>query len=513
MTKGFIPRSLTFQHDRETVSLDADSVLTDARLVGRPLILLGEAGGGKSEVLRRWAGGQVATARQVIYGWQPTQGRSFVDGLDEAAGLHDGDALDRLLGALEAQRNTDFVIACRVADWRSTTGAATIKEWTGVKPVELTINPLERNGIVGFLQERNGLSQGDAEAFVTNYEERGLSDWLGNPQTLGMLADVIRGAERPETMGALFQLFVEKTWFEPRRQDTPLASASRQDVLDAFGALFAALIVGGYHALTLAHGATRSSSDLPLAECKALPGIRALSDKQLNAFLGSRLVTGAGNDRLIYQHRRIGEYLGARWLAAQVKTTAMRERLLSALQFAGLVPSNLRGLWGWLAEDAQLAVQVINTDPLAVIDYGNADTLDPQRARALLAAIERAEDEHQFFGWREYRAAALVQDALSSEVERILVEPGDKRFWTQFILLRQMRNSEIVSRHQKTLRGLMLDTTRPYATRDAAADALADHGALNDWPALLVQLAQSSNRDSLRLALVIMLPESRPDVK
>lgn len=504
MTKVFVPRSLTFQHDRETVSIDADIALTDARIVGRPLILLGEAGSGKSEVLRRWAGEQEATARQVIYGWQSPQGRSFVDGLDEAAGLHEGDALDRLLGALEAQRNTDFVIACRVADWRSATGAATIKGWTGVKPVELTINPLERNEIVGFLQELNGLSRGDAEAFVTTYEERGLSDWLGNPQTLGMLAAVITDAERPETMGALFQLFVEKTWFEHRRQDTPLASASRQDVIDALGALFAALIVGGYDALTVAPGATRSSSDLPLADCRALPGVRALSDKQLNAFLGSRLVAGAGNDRLTYQHRRIGEYLGARWLAAQPKTKAMRERLLGALQQAGIVPSNLRGLWGWLAEDSALAVQVINCDPLAVIDYGNADTLDPQAARELLTAIERAEDAHQPFGWREYRAAALVQSALTSDVERILAVPGGKRFWTQFILLRQMRNPQVVSLHRKTLRDLMLDTARPYATRDAAAVALADYGALNDWPTLIAQLAQSNNRDSLRLALGMM---------
>ena len=135
MTESFVPRTLTFLHDREAVSIDDESTLTDTRLARQPLILLGEAGSGKSELLRRWAGGQVATARQITNGWQPKQGRSFVDGLDEAAGLHDGDALDRLLGALEAQRNIDFVIACRVADWRSASGAATIRDWTGVDPV------------------------------------------------------------------------------------------------------------------------------------------------------------------------------------------------------------------------------------------------------------------------------------------------------------------------------------------------------------------------------------------
>lgn len=508
MTESFVPRTLLFQHDREMLSIDAATALSDPRLSGRPLIVLGEAGSGKSELLRewvrQWGEGQVVTARQMINGQKPTQGRSFVDGLDEAAGLRDGDALDPLLGKLEAERTTDFVIACRVADWRSASGTTTIKGWTGVEPVELIIEPLGPNEIVRFLQERNSLSQDKSEAFVKYYEERGLSDWLGNPQTLMMLADVTRDEKRPETTGALFQLYVEKTWVEPRRQDTPLANASQRSVTDALGALFAALIVGGYEALTLATGAERSDADLPLAECKGLPGIAGLSDSQLLAFLGSRLVSGAGSDRFTYQHRRIGEYLGARWLSQQAQTRELRTRLLGALRHDGLVPSNLRGLWGWLSTNAELANEVIRTDPLAVVDYGDADSLGADAAKELLAAIQRAEDHHQYFGWREYRAAALMNPSLTADVERILAMSGNTRFWTKFVLMRQMRDAEVVSRHKPTLRALMLDEARPYATRDAAADVLADHGALEDWPALVRKLAQGKDRDSLRVALDIM---------
>ena len=186
------------------------------------------------------------------FGWPRNEGRSFVDGLDEAAGLHDGDALDRLLGSLEAQHNSDFVIACRVADWRSASGAATIKQWTGADPLELMIEPLDRPGIVGFLQRRNALSEANAESFAATYTDRGLGDWLGNPQTLSMLADVERAGKRPETTAALFKQYVDKTWDEPRKQNTPLALLSHHEVLDALGALFAALIVGGYDALTVA---------------------------------------------------------------------------------------------------------------------------------------------------------------------------------------------------------------------------------------------------------------------
>ena len=95
--------------------------------------------------------------------------------------------------------------------------------------------------------------------------------------------------------------------------------------------------------------------------------------------------------------------------------------------------ANLRGLWGWLSQDPELAIEVIRTDPLAVVEYGDADSLGPGAAKELLTAIERAESEHQAFGWRDYRAAALVSPALSADVERILAVRGDKRFWTQLI--------------------------------------------------------------------------------
>ena len=503
VTDTFVPRSISFEEDRKAVSIDAETALADPRLMGRPLILLGEAGSGKSELLRHWGGEQVATARQLMNGWLLSQGRSFVDGLDEAAGLHDGDALDRLLGILQAQRNTDFVIACRVADWRSASGAATVKQWTGTNPLELTIEPLGNSETLRFLQTRSRLTQDEAEVFTAHYADRGLGEWLGNPQTLSMLADLWSEGKRPETTGALFEQYVKQAWREPRKQNTLLADSRQEDVLIVLGALFTALIVGGYDALTLAPCVGGNDSELPLAEAKALPGVSALSDKQLKAFLDSRLVMGAGNDRFTYQHRRIGEYLGARWLAALATTNEVRARVLGALKHGELVPSNLRGLWGWLAEHEFLATDAISTDPLAVLDYGNADTLNAAAARALLVAIERAEDEHQPFGWREYRAAALMHPTLRADVERVLAVPGEKRFSTQFILLSQMRDAEAVLRHQATLRTLMLDEARPYGTRDAAAHALANHGALNDWPTLISRLAKGT-RESLRLALVLM---------
>jgi hypothetical protein len=103
VTSQFVPRTLSFKHDQETAFIDADAALDDPRLVGRPLIVLGEAGSGKSELLGRWGGGRIATANDLLAGLQARRGgRILVDGFDEVAGLKDGGALAQVLGKLEA---------------------------------------------------------------------------------------------------------------------------------------------------------------------------------------------------------------------------------------------------------------------------------------------------------------------------------------------------------------------------------------------------------------------------
>ncbi|MBT9373123.1 hypothetical protein [Rhizobium sp. CSW-27] len=502
MTIEFVARTLSFEYDRQAIQLDAESAIHDSRLQERPLVVLGGAGSGKSELLKLWSNDSAATARQLINGRRLTKGRVFIDGLDEAAGLRDGDALDQLLGKLEAERNSNFVIACRVADWRSASGKGTIKRWTGSDPIEITIDPLSRKGVASFLMQHSGVAQQKAEEFISDYEERGLTEWLGNPQTLLMLARLLENGKRPDTVKALFEQYVDVAWREPRKQNTALANVSRENALDVLGALFAALIIGGYDALSLAPGSKHSESDLRLGDCKVLPG---LATNELRDFLDSRLITGVGEDRFAYQHRRVGEYLGASWLARQAKSQKLRNRLLGALQLGEQVPSNLRGLWGWLADEPTFADDVIRADPIAVIEYGNADTLPAQHAKTLLAALERAEEDHAQIGWRRYNARSILLPALSTDVERILAAPKETRFQTQFVVLQQMRDAEVVARHEATLQTIVFDTERPYALRDAAADALASHGSIDDWRPLVQKLSRSDDRDSLRLALNLML--------
>lgn len=504
MTDTFVPRLLTFQYDRESVTLPDERVLTDDRLRARPIIVLGEAGSGKSDLLRHWADDKVVTAKQLIHDWPIDNTRLFIDGLDEVAGLKDGDALDRVLSRLKLQGNNDFVIACRIADWRSASATETIRSWTGVAPAELSIVPLDRDSVIQFLTLRCDFPEKAATELFTYHEERGLEEWLGNPQTLTMLARVWTIGRRPHTTGKLFEVYVDNVWKEGRKQTGFLQGSNQSEVLDALGALFAALILGGYDAVTLAPLFSIRPEDLPLAECKPLPGLALLTYQQLEDFLNSRLVAGLDPDRFSYQHRRIGEYLAARWIVQQAVADEVQERVLAALSHDGVVPSNLRGLWGWLAESRTFAPKVIAADPLAVVDYANADNLSPESARALLDALQRAEKRGEPFGWRQYRAASLVQPALKERTEKILGRSGENLFWTQLILIQQMRDVSTVERYRSTLLKVMLDEQRPFGIRSAASDALAGYSRINNWEEIVYQLSKSSDRQSLRLALHLM---------
>ncbi len=321
-----------------------------------------------------------------------------------------------------------------------------------------------------------------------------------------MLGEVAGQGQLPETTTTLFDTYVDLAWFEhnDQRPNAPLQALGKNVVLDALGAGFAALILTGSAALSDRPWNKITEGDLPRPDVVALPDAGHLA-----AALASRLCVGP-QERRTFQHKRIGEYLGARWLAKQADTPAKRSALLEVFTVNGIVPSSLRGLHAWLARhSAHLADDVIRTDPAGVIEYGDADTLNPAQGRVLLDALRAlAKRNPQFFVGYEPRAEALVQPNLIDEVWRILTErtADDTAFrcsWAlRIVLARQIKGQQLITQRRDSLVAIMLDERQDFAIRADFGKVLAQHGDIPNWPKLLeTMLGRRATENSTRLAV------------
>lgn len=500
----FIPRALAFVAEGSEVLLTHDDLLD----CSANLVVLGEAGMGKTRLLEELADGQTkfVTAQRLINSPDPRDLVGdyqclLIDALDEASAYEQGEAVNSVLAQIEKSRVPRFILSCRVEDWQAATTVALIVETFGERPLELTLKPFDQEQIVAFMAEK---LQGEenANAAIELYRARGLGDWLGNPQTLTMLADLIARGREPNSTTELFSDYVALSLPEANRsrrsRRADVGQEARQDIL---GAAFAALILSGKSALARP-GADLSYEDLRLAELRNLP-----VEMNWDAVSGNRLIRQfqGDPDRLIYAHRRLGEWLAARWLAKQARSLEVRERLFAVLVTDGIVPASLRGVFGWLAGYPEFSRMAIATDPMAVIEYGDADILGERDGRALLAALEDVAAQDPYFaGWSESRAKALVKgNLLSSTLEVLRDRTRNDRLRT--LLAGQLKGEKLAPEVVNELRGMALDQCEFYAIREEVAGALVGNVGADAMRTFIEQLRCQGSHDSTRLASHMIL--------
>lgn len=502
MTRPFIPRKLRYKQGSDEMQVDQDFLMRDPR----PLIVLGEAGMGKSTLLDRLQGIEgyaVCSARWLINHPEPrallgAANTLVIDALDEVNAQRDGDAVDLVVRKLGALGNPRFILSCRVADWRSATALQGLCDAYDATPVELHLDALQRRDAVTFLMATIGADA--AEKAIAHLEERGLDGLWENPQTLELIEQVATAGRLPESKGELFDTAVRLLRREHReaKSITPLAEMPESEVLDAAGAAFAALILSGAEALS--RKADTAEGDLAVAEVRALIEAYRLSD-----VLDARLFGARGTDRFSYAHRAIGEFLGAGWLIRRADTSRKRRRLLTLFHDQALVPASLRGIHAWLAwHSPDLAPQVIAADPMGVIEYGDADRLNVREARALLDALGALSRENpRFRDLTRYRVGGLVQRELLPDVREVLRSP-DTEFGLRLLVLQALEDSSLADELADVLLDILRDRGAAFANRSEAGERLAALGGGLDWPRILLELLAEKGDDGPRLAIELV---------
>jgi len=509
MTSTNIPRRLS--------GVDADGKLikqNQSDLLGRsePIVVLGDAGMGKTTLLENIGqelGYKFVHARRLVRSLDPSKllgdATAFViDALDELAVQAEGDAVDAVLGSLEKAGFPNFILSCRVADWRSATSTQAVADTYGNDPLELFLEPISRDEARILLS--NDVGDKSAENVISHFENIGLEGLFGNPQTLKLIRAVASERELPNSRAALFDLSTKKMWAEhsKTKATSSLSQLGETEALNAAGCLFSSLILTGKRAVSRLSALSTDEDDLPIAEISI-----ATSKDDLLAVLSSRLLTSnveGDPDRFTYTHRSVGEFLAARWLAQTADTDRKRRRLLKLFHGHGLVPASLRGIHAWLAQDTRLASHVITADPMGLVEYGDTNCLSDEQARTLLQSLlELGDRDPRFYDFdKTHSLHGIAKPSLCHELKELIISPSTP-FSLRAMLLHALSGSAVATRLAETFKELALDPDVTFYERRIAGNALVDLPIANvDWARIFSNLHDLADENSLRLAIELL---------
>ena len=207
-----------------------------------------------------------------------------------------------------------------------------------------------------------------------------------------------------------------------------------------------------------------------------------------NDALRVRLFQSEVENRFTHVHRVIAEFLGAKWLANCFSADVSEKRIFALFRQGEGVPTSLRGLHAWMAHfDETLARHCIKADPYAVLRYGDAETLNLDQARALLAALKTLSEDDPYFwseDWGRHPLSGLLRTELKDDV-RAIIEPFDHHIQLTNLLLEAMAGTALAEALAETLDAIMFDGRRYVGERSAATEALYIAGVRRDWEAVI----------------------------
>jgi hypothetical protein len=449
----------------------------------RPIVILGEPGTGKTDLLRnlgrKWSAPFITAAALIRRDRLPVIPGAgvplLIDALDEAAARVEGDAVDRVLNKLDILAFPDFILSCRAADWEARTRTAITEDYNR-EPLVCTLEPLSRDEAIALLAHIRG--NAEPADILDALDRQQLGDLAGNPFMLTLLGRVSSSHGIPSSRARLFEQAASLMWREHNDEHAGgrLDALSESTALDAAGAAFAALLLSGNEAL-VRRSNPMGEGKLAIAEVARLPGAA-----DADAILSSKLVRSDGAGGFIPIHRVMAEFLGARWLAGHVSGRRARGRLLAALGDTHVIPARLRGLHAWLAfHSPSLAPLVMARDPYGVIRYGDNEELNGPAAGQLLDALEALAQADPWFraeDWGRHPIAGLMRPELAGRLDGLIVDPETSPH-LRSLLLEGMVGSAIVPA-LPSLEAILFDRNRFVSERLSVMRALAPHRA-PDW--------------------------------
>ncbi len=474
-----------------------------------PVALLGDAGMGKTTLMRQVCekhGETYIHAARLLKADDPGSllpefGRVHVDGLDEIASTGRGSALDAVLGQLVKAGKPEFTVSCRSAEWREAVDRARIENEYGRELKTFYLIPFDDAETRAFLErEFPGV---EVHALLEKLESRALIRACMNPLNLRLLGEIARaGGGLPRNRAELFAQGCRAMLAHDASPGiVPAVRSDEDELLLASGAICATLLLCDLMGVHDGNLAETPAGFLNVSDVRGLPFAGAAADA-----LRTRLFQADGEGRFSCLHRAIAEYLGAAWLSRCVAEGPTGAGILSLFGPGGGVPGALRGLHAWIARlSPALAARCLAADPHAVLREGEMETLAPDRARTLLAALKERSGEDPCFDAEDrgvHRGSGLMRRELKDDIVGVLAEPGPHAQLSAF-LIEAMGGTDLSGEDGRLLEGILFDRDRDYRERAAAFWSL-DANAPADDEAAALRLLDLGDAGSARLACEIL---------
>jgi predicted NACHT family NTPase len=469
--------------------------------------LLGDPSAGKTHLFKEAAAaenGRFIKAREFLN--TPAamlQGQElFIDGLDEKrTGRADRDTVDELVVKLFKVDPPKVRISCRAADWLGESDLAALRPFFKQRgeAFVLYLECLSRPEQVAVLAEQR-VDADAAEAFLTEAEERGLGDFLENPQNLIMLWRAFQTGSWPGTRNELFELSTKLMLeeFDQERARGGASSFSVAELRPVAGAICAARLISDVDAISL----TDQEGTLDV------PGYRSLHffpAEKVRAALGRRVFDGGSKPETVdYTHRTTAEFLAAGFLATQVRGGLPFGRVWALIGIDGHPATELRGLHAWLAVQLpEHADQLIEADPYGVLTYGDAAALSPSSCAGLVRALDKLSRSNPWFrsgNWQARPIGALARPDMVNAFRAIL-NSQDAGFGVRSVVVDALSLGTPIPEMLPDLAAVLVRQASPYAERVHALSALlrlGDAGKAAICNAFQTQLGSTANDLRLR---------------
>ena len=359
------------------------------------------------------------------------EGYFFLDSIDEARlnRKRFDSALKKLAREISDSLNRSRIfISCRVTDWKGEDDEQTIKQLLPTpadtsqhsSPVDfkaalldpifskketesegdkVSEEPTSGSTVVRLApldKEQQGKLAKEVEVeniseFSHSIWQNGLENLAERPGDLIELAEFWKNHRKFGTLSQMIEYAVEKKLSErdPYRPDNDILTP--QKACNGAERIAAALTLG--KTFTLRPPGQEPDPELAAGALEPRKILREWSDAERNALLRRGVFAPATYGRVRFHHRSTQEYLTARWINKLLKKGCPRSEVFKVL-FAEVygvktVMPSLRPVAAWLSlahENDDIRDEILNRDPLILIQHGDPGSLSVETRRRLLHA-------------------------------------------------------------------------------------------------------------------------------